>query len=251
MTATGVVQTGVVGLPADLDVPYAETVIIERDAQLPEGSDIFQVQYAGQRGLYANGFACGRSRDPVGDQVAFRCQCHSSDNGTTQVIFSAADAGNNDQFITRANGDSEITRDLAVGRNVIFTGPTTDKTLEPVTDWTAPTGYGTGIAGNVGTPWFDVGSRVEAWGRCFLRGRVITTAGVSYVANAEILTLAVGHRPAADVLYSIRTQGTGAGNGTITITSAGVLSFSANISLTGGQTATVQLDGISFPTSLT
>ena len=116
--------------------------------------------------------------------------------------------------------------------------------------WTAPSSYGTGIAGSAGTPHADVGARIEpASGAIRLRGRINTTGGVSYTGGAAIATLPEGLRPASELVLTLRSGGTGAANGFLTITAAGVISFSANISLTGAQVAWWQLDNIAYPTT--
>jgi hypothetical protein len=241
MVATGVLQSRVVGLPASVDVDEDEGIVVNRTTMASPGTadDLFQFQYEGNRTGYANEYGNLRSRGAP-DQVAFRCQCHSSDNDTSQVILDVTLADNTSLFSVDALGDARLpSGDFILG----------GQTLSAAGAWTAPT-YGTGIAGSVGDPYYPVGARLEAWGRVFLRGRVITSAGVSYVGDATILTLPANHRPAKTLLYTIRTQGTGAANGTISIDTSGNLSFSAGISLTGGQTASWQLDGVNFPVAV-
>jgi hypothetical protein len=255
MAATGVVQTAVVGLPAVLTVPESQVVVIRRGAMVDAGSaeNMFEMQGWNGSGYELRGYfnedGLWRSRAP-GNEVAARAQCDSTDNDTTQNIFEATTSGNDIRFAANAIGDITAHRDVSVGRNVIFTSPAADVTLEPVGLWTEPSSYGTGIAGSVGSPYFDVGARLETWGRVFLRGRVITTAGVSYVGDATIFTLPAGLRPAATVLFTIRSQGTGSANGTVSINTSGQFSYSAAITLTGGQTASWQLDGLSFPVAV-
>lgn len=219
------------------DVAEAETVTFNRPTMVDPNTalDVWRFSYNGQRTGYANEYGNLRSRGAP-DQVAFRCQCHSTDNGTSQVILDVTLADNTTQFSVDALGDCRCTRDLYVGRNVIYTNA-----------WTAPSSYGTGIAGSVGSPYYDVGARLEAGGRVFLRGRVITTAGTSYSADATILTLPAGLRPAATVVYTLRSTGTGSANGVAQINSSGQFSFGTAISLTGGQQASWQLDGLNFP----
>lgn len=114
--------------------------------------------------------------------------------------------------------------------------------------WTPPDSYGTGIAGSSGSPHADVGARLEgSTGVVRLRGRINTTGGVSYTGGATIATLPEGLRPEAEQVLNMRSGGTGAANGFLTITAAGVMSFSSNISLTGAQVGWWQLDHLTFP----
>jgi hypothetical protein len=204
--------------------------------------DLFRFTYGGERGLYANEFACGRGRDPVGNQVAFRCQCHSSDNGTSQAIFEAAHADNTAMLRVRADGDTEIFRDLDVGRDI-----TVGRDVIYVEGWVDAESYGTGIAGSGGDPWYPFGVRLEAGGRVFMRGRVNTAAGVTYTADNTILTLPATHRPAKDVVYTMRSAGgAGAVNSFMRIFADGRITFNTTLNLTGGQVASWPFDGYNY-----
>lgn len=107
--------------------------------------------------------------------------------------------------------------------------------------WTAPDTYATSMS-NSGSPYYDVASRVEPNGIVRLRGRI--AAGTNYTAGATICTLNASARPAMEVAFPVRVVGVGAANGSLTITTAGLVTYSANITV-GAATAWL-LDGITY-----
>lgn len=107
--------------------------------------------------------------------------------------------------------------------------------------WTAPDSYAASMS-NSGSPYYDVGSRVEPNGVVRLRGRI--AAGANYTAGATICTLNSSARPAMEVAFPVRVVGVGAANGSLTITTGGLVTFSANITV-GAATAWL-LDGITY-----
>src|SRR5215204_6099245 len=75
-----------------------------------EGEDTFRVLYEGKRGLYANGYGCARARTPAhadaADQVAFRAACHSTKDGSAQVVLDVTQSDNTTKLMeVRANGE--------------------------------------------------------------------------------------------------------------------------------------------------
>lgn len=107
--------------------------------------------------------------------------------------------------------------------------------------WTAPDSYAASMT-NSGTPYYDVASRVEPNGIARLRGRI--AAGANYTAGATICTLNSSARPAMEVAFPVRVVGVGAANGSLTITTGGLVTYSANITV-GAGTAWL-LDGITY-----
>ncbi|GAA2360852.1 hypothetical protein Cme02nite_38210 [Catellatospora methionotrophica] len=107
--------------------------------------------------------------------------------------------------------------------------------------WTAPDSYAASMS-NAGTPYYDVASRTEPNSVIRLRGRI--AAGANYTSGATICTLNTSARPAAEVAFPVRVVGVGAANGSLTITTGGLVSYSANITV-GTGTAWL-LDGITY-----
>lgn len=107
--------------------------------------------------------------------------------------------------------------------------------------WTAPDSYAANMS-NAGSPYYDVGSRTEPNNIARLRGRI--AAGANYTAGATICTLNASARPAMEVAFPVRVVGVGAANGSLTITTGGLVTYSANITV-GAATAWL-LDGITY-----
>lgn len=107
--------------------------------------------------------------------------------------------------------------------------------------WTLPSSYAANMS-SAGSPYYTVGSRTEPNDVVRLRGRI--AAGANYVAGATIATLDVSARPTAEVAFPVRVVGVGAANGSLTITTGGLVTFSANITV-GAGTAWL-LDGITY-----
>lgn len=230
MTATGYTSEAASALPRAATVPGTETITVNRPATGPEGLDVWQAQYAGQRGMYANGYGCARARVPnhpdAADQYAFRSQCHPTKNGTAQPIGSFALSDNTDMFVTLANGDSYATRDLyAAGRKV--SAPAAGVTLSALNGLTNP----------VPTPGKcrlkDAGSTVELGGR-------ITNQTAGTIASGTVLfQLGTGFKPPNQIKLQVRYTG---GGNTLTIEINGDVSIGTP--LTAGQE--VFLDGLTF-----
>ena len=178
MTATGHIDAVITEAES---VPGDETRTINRPATGAEGSDIWQVQYNGQRGLYANGYGCGRARVPAhadaAEQVALRCQCHSSKNDTAQAIFEATHSDNTVQFQVRANGEYRAPAprwlDATLGTNI-----TAGTAVAPGTSWE--------------------GARV------YLRG-TIAWENATITGGSTLLTVNEEHRPDTEKTFSVRT----------------------------------------------
>ncbi len=230
-------DTDVVHAAATNTVAEAASVVVNRPTLVTPGTaaDVWQFTYNGTRAGYANEYGCLRSRSPVANQYAFRAQSHAS-AGATQAIGSFATSDNTDQFVTLVNGDSYVTRDLRVGRNVVF-GSTA--TMVPPTDWVAlPLGAGLTDIGN--PTYYTAASRREPFDVVRLRGR-ISFAG-SLAGNATLFTLDAAHRPAYTVTFSVRTGPSSNLATVMQILSTGV----AQLIATTGSGGYLGLDGISF-----
>jgi hypothetical protein len=107
--------------------------------------------------------------------------------------------------------------------------------------WTVPDSYAANMS-SAGSPYYTVGSRTEPNDTVRLRGRI--AAGANYTAGATICTLHTSARPAMEVAFPVRVVGVGAANGSLTITTAGLVTYSANITV-GAGTAWL-LDGITY-----
>jgi hypothetical protein len=107
--------------------------------------------------------------------------------------------------------------------------------------WTVPDSYAANMS-STGSPYYTVGSRTEPNDTVRLRGRI--AAGANYTAGATICTLHTSARPAMEVAFPVRVVGVGAANGSLTITTAGLVTYSANITV-GAGTAWL-LDGITY-----
>lgn len=108
--------------------------------------------------------------------------------------------------------------------------------------WVALSSFGTNMAVDASGTYYVAGQRTEPGSVARLRGRINTT--VSYVANATICILDAAYRPTKDIVKDYRSGGSGAVAGFLTITSAGAVSFSANITVAG--TAWFSLDAITY-----
>ena len=183
-------ETGAVVLDAgDVDavalaatVAGPDTLTVNRPATGAEEADIWEVSYGGSRGQYANGYGCGRDRVPAhadaANQVAHRAACHSSKDGTAQVISAAALSDNTHMSETRANGEWRVT---------------TPRWLEATlgTDITA----GTAVAP----------ATVREGSRVYARGTLAWEA-VTLSAGSVLVTVHTEHRPATDKRFSVRTS---------------------------------------------
>lgn len=107
--------------------------------------------------------------------------------------------------------------------------------------WTIPTSYAANMS-SAGSPYYTVGSRTQPNDEVRLRGRI--AAGANYTSGQTILTLDVSARPVAEVAVPVRVVGVGAANGSLTITTGGLVSYSASITV-GAGTAWL-LDGITY-----
>lgn len=220
------------GVADALDVAEAATVVVNRPLMVSPGSaaDVWRFTYAGQRTGYANEYGNLRSRGAQ-DQVAFRCQCHSSDNGTAQNILDVARADNTSLFSVDALGDAYLTTGDLVIQGTVY---------GPVSAWTAPA-FETNAA-DVGSPKYPAGFRLEAL--AIVRGRGEIALSGTFNSGATICTLPANCRPAADVSFTVRTAGTGAANTFLDIAgTTGALSIRTNL----GSGARVYLDGLAFP----
>lgn len=219
-----------------LTVAEGSTIVVNRPTMVDPATaaDLWRFAYDGQRTGYANEYGNLRSRGAP-DQVAFRCQCHSSDNGTGQVILDVTLSDNTTQFSVDALGDARTTRDLYVTRNIVLAG----QTYSAHGAWTAPT-YEANAA-DAGGAWATAGSRLEFGDLVRLRGRVDLSG--SFSGGATILTLPAGHRPSHQITITVRTAGTGAANTFIDISAAGALT--CRTALNSG--AQIHLDGVAFP----
>lgn len=222
-------------LPRAATVAGGDSVTVNRPATGAEGSDVWQAQYAGARGMYANGYGCARARVPnhpdAADQVAFRAQCHSSKNGTSQVIGSFADSNNADQFATRANGDSYAARDLHVGRAIVLDAPPAwlTVTLGAGVTWTGA-GYPT-----------PAGQLDAMYGRVYLKGRISWASSIA--SGVTLLTLDAAHWPAETITLSVRTGPSSNVAAIATIDTSGRLALPH---VATGGAGYLGLDGLSF-----
>ncbi|WP_157548145.1 hypothetical protein [Micromonospora sp. ATCC 39149] len=218
-------------------VPAGATRTVNRPATGAESTDVWQTQYAGQRGGYVNGYSCLRARVPAhadaADQVAFRAACHSSKDGTSQTIGSFALSDNTDMFRTLANGDSYADRDLHVGRALVLDAPPA---------WLVATlNSGSGVAwAGAGFP--TVASQLDGiYGRVFLRGRLTWSA--SLAAGTVLATLDSAHWPVETITLSVRTGPSSNLAAIATVDTVGRLSLPH---VATGAAGYLGLDGLSF-----
>ncbi|WP_431892662.1 hypothetical protein [Micromonospora haikouensis] len=232
----GAVAAAVAGLlPKAANVAAGETVTVNRPRVTggSEGADVTQTQYEGQRGFYTNGYSCARARVPnhadAANQYAFRAACHPSKNGTTQPIGSFADSDNVDKFVTLANGDSYVARDLHVGRNLVFDAPPA---------W-LPVTLGSGVTW-AGAPYPTPASQLGLLDRVHLKGRISWAATIA--SGVTLLTLDAAHKPAEVQTISVRTGAPSNLAAVLTIDTAGVVALAVST----GNAGYLGLDGLSF-----
>ncbi|WP_320069607.1 hypothetical protein [Micromonospora sp. RTGN7] len=220
-------------LPRAASVAGDQTVTVNRPPTGAEQADVWQAQYAGARGMYANGYGCARARVPnhadAADQYAFRAQCHSSKDGTGQPIGSFANSANVDQFHTRANGDSYAARDLHVGRGLVF---------DSAPAWLAVT-LGTGVTW-AGAPYPTPASQLGLLDRVHLKGRISWAATIG--SGATLLILDAAHKPTEVQTFSVRTGAPSNLAAILTIDTAGVVVLAVST----GNAGYLGLDGLNF-----
>lgn len=213
--------------------PEAVAALIDRArrADGAEGEDIWQVTYEGKRGAYANGYGCLRARTPAhadaAEQVAFRCQCHSSRDGTTQSIFEATLSDNTAMFQVRANGEcrAPVVRylDCALGTNITSRTSVTVATFREVSSFR-------------------------------FRGTLQWPTGVTIAGGTTLLTVNSEHIPATEKSWSIRAVGAGSNvSTTLHLAGAdsqtpGALTNEASLGTSSG-TVHLPLDGLSYDPS--
>lgn len=217
-------QAGAINL-ADVDaaVPAAATFTVDREATGAESTDVWQVRYAEQRGLYANGYGCGRARVPnhadAAEQVAFRAACHPSKNGTAQVIDAAALSDNTHMTETRANGEFRTN---------------SPRWLDAVlgTDIAAGTAVAPGTCRE--------GSRIYARG-------TLAWVDATIEGGATLLIVDAEHRPATVKTFSVRTAPNSNVATQLHLNPDGTLTNEATFGTT--KTADVGIDGLNWDLS--
>lgn len=219
------------GVRIDSDNDRAQALLVRRESATSSSEDMFRIEYAGKRGLYANEYGCARARATVSDQYAFRAQSHAS-AGANQEIGAFSLSDNTDMLVTKANGDTVINRDINVGRNIINNNA-----------WTAMT-LGTSIvAGTAIAP----ATRFELSDRVFMRGSLSWVAA-TIAANSVLATVAAAYRPASAKHWTIRTSATSNVSFVLELATDGTL---VNLGAGLGSTTTAQfgLDGLSYDMS--
>lgn len=205
------------------DVAGDATDHVNRPATGTEGTDLWQAQYAGSRGAYVNGYGCARARVPAhadaANQVAFRSACHSSKDGTAQVIDAAALSDNTHLSETRANGEWRVTSPRWL-----------DATLGA--DITAGTAVAPGTARE--------GSRIYARGTLAWEAATIGSSSTLMVVDAE-------HRPATAKTFSVRTSPNSNVAVQLVLGADGTLTNVASFGTT--TTANVGVDGLTWDLS--
>lgn len=208
------------GAAAALTVSASATVVINRATMVdPEtAEDLCQFAYEGQRTGYHNEYGEVRARPAKTSTVPLKVFQKSASQSANLLEVCDAAGGT-----LQVNGFGGLT---ATGRFIC--GSWTSLALEP-------------NAADAGAPKYPAAARLLPDGNVQTRGQVNFSG--SFSSGATFATLPAGHRPAADVSFTIRTGGTGAAN---TFLDVAATTGAMSIRTALGSGAQIYLDGHIF-----